>query len=258
MKYQFDLREADFSVGRVDIQNISRPKGYKHSFRNGRIKHGFIYTVKGCMLDHFHSGEKKEILVEEGEIIFIPRGSSYTGIYQEDGTEIKIIQFELISGSLPPYLSRPTKISLSDGGKIIDSFFTPTENQRSSHPFYYLSRLYELLWRIDESLAGIPAKYKRLRPALDRLQTHWNRGESVAFYASLCLMSEAHFRRLFREYTGLSPVDYRNDLRLKNARAMLQSGEYNVSTASEASGFSNLSFFIRLYKKKYGHTPKKE
>jgi AraC-like DNA-binding protein len=39
---------------------------------------------------------------------------------------------------------------------------------------------------------------------------------------------------------------------------MLQSGEYNVSEAAFESGFTNLSFFIRLYKKKYGHTPKQD
>ena len=71
-------------------------------------------------------------------------------------------------------------------------------------------------------------------------------------------MSEVNFRRLFKEYTGKSPVEYRNDIRLKNAKIKLQSGEYNVSEAAYESGFSNLSFFIRLYKKKYGHTPKKE
>ena len=71
-------------------------------------------------------------------------------------------------------------------------------------------------------------------------------------------MSEVSFRRSFREYTGLSPIDYRNAIRLSNAKSKLQSGAYNVSEAAYESGFSNLSFFIRLYKKKYGHTPKKE
>ena len=56
----------------------------------------------------------------------------------------------------------------------------------------------------------------------------------------------------------MSPIAYRNDVRLNHARLNLQSGEYNVSEAAEASGFSNLSFFIRLYKAKYGYTPKKE
>jgi len=67
-----------------------------------------------------------------------------------------------------------------------------------------------------------------------------------------------NFRRLFRGYTGSSPIEYRNDLRLSSARAKLQSGEYNVTEAAESCGFSNLSFFIRLYKKKFGYTPKQE
>jgi len=71
-------------------------------------------------------------------------------------------------------------------------------------------------------------------------------------------MSEVNFRRLFREYRNQSPIEYRNELRLQNAQIKLQSGEYNVSETAQLCGFSNLSFFIRLYKKKYGHTPKQE
>ena len=52
-----------------------------------------------------------------------------------------------------------------------------------------------------------------------------------------------------------SPIEDRNHVRLNMARAKLQSGEYNVFEAAQAVGFSNLSFFIRLYKKKFGHTP---
>ena len=71
-------------------------------------------------------------------------------------------------------------------------------------------------------------------------------------------MSEVNFRRTFGEYLGISPVDYRNDLRLTEAQKKLTSGEYNVTEAANSVGFSNLSFFIRLYKKKFGHTPKSE
>jgi AraC-like DNA-binding protein len=67
-----------------------------------------------------------------------------------------------------------------------------------------------------------------------------------------------NFRRLFRDYTGKTPVEYRNDIRLENAAVLLGSGEYTVSEAAESCGFSNLSFFTRLYKRRYGHTPKNE
>ena len=76
-------------------------------------------------------------------------------------------------------------------------------------------------------------------------------------YVKRCNMSEVNFRRLFKEYTGMSPIEYRNNIRLINAKNKLQSDEYNVSETAELCGFSNLSFFIRLYKKKYGCTPKR-
>lgn len=258
MKYEYHPQETNFTVKNIDIQIVSRPKGYKVFFRDGRSKHGFIYTVSGQMRDSFHTGEKKSVCVGEGELIFIPKGSIYTGEYLGDDTKIKIVQFELADGELPGYLSTSVKISLPNAGELIDSFFKSSNSSTPRHPFYHLSRLYELLWQVDESRLGIPTKFKRLQPALSELNEYYTGNEAVAYYAELCNMSEVNFRRLFREYTGMSPIDYRNDLRLKNARTMLGSGEYNVTEAAEASGFSNLSFFIRLYKKKFGHTPKKE
>lgn len=258
MKYQYYLQEPNFRVNNIDVQTVSRPKNYKHSFRGGREKHGFIYTVSGKMLNSFQGEEPTELCAEKGELIFIPKGSVYTGTYLEENTKIKIIQFDLISGELPYYLSSPTKIALPDAYERMEAFFRPTDHHVSYHPFYYLSRLYELLWRIDEANTEIPKKYKKLHAALSALAAHWDQNEKVSHYAALCDMSEANFRKLFREYTGSSPIDYRNDIRLTNARNKLQSGEYNVSEAAYESGFSNLSFFIRLYKKKYGYTPKKE
>ncbi len=258
MKYQYNLQTPNFTVENIDIQDVSRPKDYKHSFRNGRTKHGFLYTVRGRMLDIFHSGDKEGIYVDAGELMFIPKGSVYTGVYLGEHTEIKIIQFDISEGELPVYLSKPAKIKLPGIGELVESFFKPAEAHTSSHPFYYLSRLYDLLWQIDESYSRIPTKYRKLQAALSEISEHWQENQTVSYYAELCNMSEVNFRRLFREYTGMSPIEYRNDIRLINARGKLQSGEYNVSEAAEICGFSNLSFFIRLYKKKYGYTPKKE
>ena len=257
MKHEYYLQEPNFRVENIDIQSVSRPKGYKHSFKSGRVKHGFIYTVSGEMCDVF-DGDENKIYADAGELVFIPKNCVYTGIYMKENTEIKIVQFDVLSGELPEYLSAPLKIELPDSGKLIESFFEPVENHTTSHPFYYLSRLYNLLWQIDERCYGIPAKYMKIRAALSEITEYWDRNEPVSYYAALCDMSEGNFRRLFREYTGMSPIEYRNDVRLNNARGKLQSGEFNVSEVAETCGFSNLSFFTRLYKKKYGHTPKKE
>ncbi len=258
MKYQYHLQNPAFTAKNIDIQKVSRQKNYKHSFRQGRGKHGFIYTVSGQVCDTFATDEKQSIHAKEGELVFIPRGSIYTVTYLEEKTEIKLVQFDIDDGVLPEYLSQPVKIELPQAGELIENFFKPTENHTSNHPFYYLSCFYSLLWQIDEAYSSIPKKYRKLQAALSEITAHWHENRPVSYYASLCDMSEINFRRLVREYTGRSPIEYRNDIRLTNAKNKLQSGEYNVSEVAELCGFSNLSFFIRLYKQKYGYTPKKE
>ena len=258
MRYSYNFPIPEFSVSNIEIISASRPQGYTHQFRNGRGNNGFIYVVSGQMKYLIEGDRKKEIYVNAGELIFMPKGTVCICIYAGADTSIKVAQFDILSGELPPYLTEPTKIEISNAKELVEAFFRPTKNRLSPHPFYYVSCLFELLSDIHESHSSMPKKYKRLGSAITEMSEHLSKNEPVSYYAELCNMSEVNFRRLFREYTGMSPIDYRNDLRLQNARAMLQSGEYNVSEAAEGSGFSNLSFFIRLYKKKYGYTPKKE
>ena len=151
MKYRYDLQEPHFRVGGIDIQNVSRPKNYKHSFRNGREKHGFIYIVSGQMRYTFHANEKNDLCACTGDLLFIPQKTVCTGMYLGEITEIKIVQFDLVGGTLPDYLSSPVKITLPRAGELIEAFFKPIEDRTPNHPFYYFSRLYELLWQIDES-----------------------------------------------------------------------------------------------------------
>ena len=254
MRYEYHLQAPNFTVKNIDILNVSRPNNYKYSHRKGRPKHGFVYTVRGMMRDTFYAGGETHMDIKAGELIFIPQSCAYTGTYLGDETEIKIVQFDLAEGELPGYLTYPHKIPLPEAGERINAFFRPGTN----HPVYYLSCLYELLWQIDNAYSKLPSPYKKLQPALSEIAVHYADNRPISDYAALCGLSEVNFRRLFHKYADKSPIQHRNDIRLENARILLQSGEYNVSEAAEACGFSSLSFFIRLYKKKYGYTPKKE
>lgn len=254
MHLEHRLEKPGFTVSSIDILKVIRGKNYTSSKRNGRINHGFIYIVKGSLSCRFFRDGADSILLSKGDLMFIPKGCAYTVTYLEDETEIKIIQFDLTDGTLPLYLQTPGLHRLPNAEALVESFFSP----RYEHPFYCLSCFYTLLWQLDESHTRLSGKYIRLSPALSHMHTHFRENHPIHSYAAMCGLSEPAFRRLFKEYMGQAPVDHRNALRLNDARIKLQSGEYNVSEAAISSGFSNLSFFIRLYKKKYGYTPKKE
>ena len=63
--------------------------------------------------------------------------------------------------------------------------------------------------------------------------------------------------RFFKKYIGISCLEYIKNLRLENAAARLAKGENSILEISMSCGFSNLSYFYREFKKKYGMTPKK-
>lgn len=60
----------------------------------------------------------------------------------------------------------------------------------------------------------------------------------------------------FKRQYGCSVVTYINDVRLGNAREMLNSDDtITVKAAALSCGFDDVSYFCRAYKKKFGTTP---
>lgn len=74
--------------------------------------------------------------------------------------------------------------------------------------------------------------------------------------ASYFKMSSAYVGRIFKQYENVSVGDYINGYRLDKAREMLLSSSFSVKEIADYLGFNNASYFITLFKKKYGLTPK--
>ncbi|MGL6173176.1 MAG: AraC family transcriptional regulator [Cellulosilyticaceae bacterium] len=71
-------------------------------------------------------------------------------------------------------------------------------------------------------------------------------------------ISKYYLCRIFKEITGQTLLDYTNLLRCEYARKLLYLGTYNVSEVALQSGFNNLSYFSKTYKKYMGKLPSAE
>lgn len=72
----------------------------------------------------------------------------------------------------------------------------------------------------------------------------------------MCNISPSWFRKLFYEYAGMSPVKYRNMLRVKKAAELLSGGEYNITEAASFVNCSDLPYFNRLFNQVFGVSPR--
>ena len=55
---------------------------------------------------------------------------------------------------------------------------------------------------------------EKIKPAMNYLQLNSNSAVSVKYLASLCFLSESRFFTLFKKQTGMSPIQYKNHLKL--------------------------------------------
>lgn len=95
----------------------------------------------------------------------------------------------------------------------------------------------------------------RLKDLLKYVETNYSDRISIADAANICGFSQSHFMKFFKNSMAVSFTDYLNDYRLTMAaRLLISSSDAIVNIASE-TGFDNLSYFNRLFKRKYGCTP---
>ena len=90
-----------------------------------------------------------------------------------------------------------------------------------------------------------------MKTILNYVQENYNRDISIEEISKLCNFSEYYFMRFFKKYSGTSCLKYINNYRLEKAAELLKSTAYSITDISLECGFNNLSYFNKLFKRKY-------
>ncbi len=110
--------------------------------------------------------------------------------------------------------------------------------------------------------AGLPGRgYRKknirlLKDLFDYIELHYNEPLTLNQLARQVGMSPKYFCRFFREMTRHTPVEYLNLRRISHACSLLSEGSCSVTEAAYACGFNDLSYFIRIFHRSMGITPK--
>ncbi len=69
-------------------------------------------------------------------------------------------------------------------------------------------------------------------------------------------INEKYLCRFFKEFSGYTPTDYVNRMRVERAVSEMTVGGKSITDAAFDSGFNELSYFSRIFKKYIGTTPR--
>ena len=78
---------------------------------------------------------------------------------------------------------------------------------------------------------------------------------SIEHLSKLACMSRANFFRYFKQEFGITPIDFINSERLKLAKELMTRPEDSIRDISMCTGFSDVNYFIRTFRKMEGITP---
>ena len=87
------------------------------------------------------------------------------------------------------------------------------------------------------------------------IQTHYDEPLSLGDIASYIGMSEQHLIRTFRKESGVTPIEYLKRYRIRQAKQLLAAGSLSITKVAMAVGFSDSSYFARVFRREVGMSP---
>ncbi len=254
------------------------PSGRLH-FHNC-LEIGICHSDSGIM--EFYD---KKISFKAGDVTFVPRNVPHT-TYSSKGTASRWSYIFLDMAEMLKSVLSSAWNNFSMSPEVLANYNYIFNEEQHPHicqlvnqilrelaekqPGYQLSvrglvmALFIEMMRIEQNFTGggdVPGPLDRLEekndleenlaiaPALKFVDENYMLQFPMEQLADLCHLSPTHFRRVFHEVMGRSPLDHLNNTRILRACSLLRSTEDSILSISETVGFHSVSSFNRSFMK---------
>lgn len=253
----------DVSIRDISIISGIRPAGRTvETHATGRRNSGISFFRSGFA--YFWPQNGPAIRLSEGELLFIPKGTKYKMQYSAPSTEFVLVNLDIVDkeghdcvlsenieiiakDDFPDRIARLMKnLELCGAANDIATSFRRKE---------LIYKLFGIIFEADSLFSAKLQRYPQILAGAYLLERNYLESIPVAKLAEASNISISLFRTLFNKQYGMSPIQYRNRLRIQRAATILAEGSCTVSEAAYACGFENIGYFCRYYKRITGETP---
>lgn len=225
----------------------------------GRFKDGFVLVTNGKGV--FENAELK-IPLQKNSLLILNKGEQYRISALDNNFEYITTAFNTVPIKSLDLIGLPTFMELNQYPYLIYKFEQLLKTWEERSPLY-ISKTKILLEQILIDLFDINSKTieyatdeNRLLPAIDYINRFYDKEISAEQLATLCKLSVSHFRRIFKEKYGISPLKYREQVRIHWAKQLLKSDFFTISEIAEKLGYYDIYHFSKDFKKYTGISPK--
>lgn len=259
--YQDICRDGDYPPPE------KHPQKYVFTPQKGRIldEYQLIYLVSGQGV--FESSHCKMTKVEAGHIFLLFPGEwhSYHPMSETGWEEYWIgfkgenIDKKVGNGFFTPN-SPIFRIGISE--QLVALYTQAIEIAQKQPPGYQQL----LAGNVNYMLGIIYSNCKRESFEISKIEESVNRAKlfiqehlqtdlSPMLIAENLQLNYGYFRRIFKQYTGFSPLHYILEMRILRSKQLLYTTELNSQQIAFDCGFEDSGYFCTLFRKKVGMTP---
>ena len=102
---------------------------------------------------------------------------------------------------------------------------------------------------------GAQPIHEGLDKVLSHMLIYYYQPIDLDLYAGMCFVSKNRFIHLFKTKMGVPPYHYQLKIRMDRAKEMLENTAISVNECARMVGYSDVSYFCRIYRKYTGHSP---
>lgn len=207
-----------------------------------------------------------DVLPGQAMLLYFPHDNRYRLAPDSDhweflyicmhGREVLRLFREIVKQNGPLLNLKDDADSVRNGLSIIEDSLA----ERITNPFESSARAYSLAMSLLKESGGSHDEAVEDRPAfIDAVirfcDTHYQENIGVAEMAEVSGYSRYHFSRLFQDYMKEAPALYLKNIRLKKALRVLQTKNLAIKDLASECGFSDCSYFCRIFRETYGMSP---
>lgn len=224
-------------------------------------KYNLLVFLDGCSAEYTLTDGRK-ITAESGSLVYTPANSEYSVRFYDfksnDSNTIGINFLLYDKSNVPFVLDKEIKVF---GGE--NSNYKPIFNHISNRSEANTvctgkikSLMYDLIFKMSEFYRkDYYNKFSIIEEGINYLESDEEQLLKIDEIAQMCNVSEVYFRKLFKEYSGVSPAKYRTDRKITRAKNYLQHHSMSVAEISDRLGFADVSYFIKIFRECVGVTP---